>query len=99
MLSHEKAILLITQLTTKSSKLIFPPQNFIDLIWKDKPARLKEVIFIQPVEFMGKEASQKLAELRFWIKKQQSTSLPYSKTPPALITSPSSIGAVHIASI
>ncbi|KAI6037564.1 Creatinase aminopeptidase [Pisolithus marmoratus] len=42
MISHEKATRLNTQLNAKGSKLIFPPQNFIDLCWKDKPTRSKE---------------------------------------------------------
>jgi Xaa-Pro aminopeptidase len=103
MLAHEKAVLLNTQLTAKNSKLIYPPQNFVDLIWKDKPPRSKEPIFMQPMEFTGKEASAKLAELRDWIKQQPPATLSYSKAPatPAqmhvatLITSLSSIGTFH----
>jgi len=82
MLSHEKAALFNSQLTAKSSKLIYPPQNFVDLIWKDKPPKSKEPIFIQPVEFTGQEASAKFAELRSWIKKQPPSTLSYSKAPP-----------------
>ena len=107
MLSHEKAVLFNTQLTAKSSKLIYPPQNFVDLIWKDKPPKSKEPIFIQPMEFTGKEASTKLAELRSWIKSQPPATLSYSKAPATpsqmhvatLITSLSSIGTslpVHL---
>jgi Xaa-Pro aminopeptidase len=106
MLAHEKAVLFNTQLTARNSKLIYPPQNFVDLIWKDKPARPKEPIFIQPIEFTGKEASAKLAELRDWIKQQPPSTLSYSKAPatPAqmhvgtLITSLSSIGMFSIIS-
>ena len=104
MLSHEKATLFNTQLTAKSSKLIYPPQNFVDLIWKDKPPKSKEPIFIQPLEFTGKEASAKLGELRSWIKKQPPATLSYSKAPPTpaqmhvatLVSSLSSIGAFSL---
>jgi Xaa-Pro aminopeptidase len=36
MLLYEKAFQFNSQLAVKSSKLIYPPQNFVDLIWKDK---------------------------------------------------------------
>src|ERR1700722_10865415 len=54
MLSHEKAVLLNSKLSSRSSKLIFPPQNFIDLIWKDKPSRSKDLIALHPRQFSGK---------------------------------------------
>lgn len=99
MLAHEQAAELNSKLTPKSSKLIYPPQNFVDLIWKDKPLRKKAPIFIQPAEFTGLEASSKLADLRHWVKKQKPSTPSYSKAPatPAqkhvatLVTSLSSI--------
>lgn len=99
MLAHDKATLFNTKLATKNSKLIYPPQNFVDLIWKDKPLRSKEKIFVQPVEFAGKEAAVKLAEMRKWVRAQPAATLSYSKAPPTaaqmhvgtLITSLSSI--------
>lgn len=105
MLSYEKASQFNSQLAAKSSKLVYPPQNFVDLIWKDKPPKSKEPIFQQPIEFTGREASDKLAELRSWIRKQPPATLSYSKAPatPAqmhvatLITSLSSIGMFHSA--
>jgi hypothetical protein len=56
MIAHEKASLMSSNLNSRSSKLVFPPQNLVDLIWKDKPPKLKEPIFIQPIEFTGKLA-------------------------------------------
>ncbi|KZP27510.1 hypothetical protein FIBSPDRAFT_928041 [Athelia psychrophila] len=53
MLVHDKATAFNSMLTAKNSKLIYPPQS-IDLIWKDKPARSKERIFVQPLEFTGR---------------------------------------------
>ncbi|KAH7928918.1 Creatinase/aminopeptidase [Leucogyrophana mollusca] len=99
MIAHEKATQLNTQLNIKNSKLIYPPQNFVDLTWKDKPLRSKDPIFIQSSEFTGKVASAKIAELRAWIRAQPAAVPSYSKAPPTaaqthvgtLITSLSSI--------
>ncbi|EIN13518.1 Creatinase/aminopeptidase [Punctularia strigosozonata HHB-11173 SS5] len=70
MLSHEKATHLNTLLSRKNSKLVYPPQNLVDLVWKDKPSRSKEPVYVQDIEFTGREATDKLAELRAWIKAQ-----------------------------
>ncbi|KAF9227076.1 Creatinase/aminopeptidase [Gyrodon lividus] len=51
MISHEKATQLISKVNTKGSKLIFPPQNYIDLSWKEKPLRSKDPVFIQSIDF------------------------------------------------
>jgi Xaa-Pro aminopeptidase len=82
MIAHEKASLINSKLTSRSSKLIFPPQNLVDLVWKDKPSKSKNPVFLQPIEFTGKEASTKLEELRAWIKAQPPATLSYSKSPP-----------------
>ncbi|EPQ56893.1 Creatinase/aminopeptidase, partial [Gloeophyllum trabeum ATCC 11539] len=82
MITHEKASQLSAQLAAKGSKLIYPPQNLVDLLWKDKPQRSKERIFIQGREFTGKDATAKLAELREWIKAQPPATLSYSQAPP-----------------
>ncbi|KAI6165981.1 Creatinase aminopeptidase [Pisolithus thermaeus] len=82
MISHEKATRLNTELNAKGSKLIFPPQNFIDLCWKDKPLRSREPVFIQSIEFSGREASSKIAEVRQWVRSQPPAVIPYSKSPP-----------------
>lgn len=82
MISHEKATRLNTQLSAKGSKLIFPPQNFVDLCWKDKPPRSGEPVFIQSIEFTGREASSKVAEVRQWVRSQPPAVIPYSKSPP-----------------
>jgi Xaa-Pro aminopeptidase len=99
MISHEKATQLIAKLNTKKSKLVFPPQNFVDLAWKDKPQRSKDPIFIQSLDFTGREASSKLSDVRQWIRAQPPAVPSYSKSPPTaaqmhvgtLITSLSSI--------
>ncbi|KIP06111.1 hypothetical protein PHLGIDRAFT_73161 [Phlebiopsis gigantea 11061_1 CR5-6] len=68
MLPHEKAIALNTQLQPKGSKLFYPPQNLVDLIWKEKPPRSKEPIYVQPLKYTGMEAGKKLARLKEWIR-------------------------------
>jgi Xaa-Pro aminopeptidase len=100
MISHEKATQLIAKLNTKASKLVFPSQNFIDLTWKDKPLRPKDPIFVQSLDFTGRAASSKLAEVRQWIRAQPPAMPTHSKSPPTaaqahvgtIIASLSSIG-------
>lgn len=52
MVSHEKATLLNSKIGS-NSKLIFPPQNLVDLVWKNKPQKPKEKVYKQPIEFAG----------------------------------------------
>jgi len=70
MISHEKAVLINSKIGNKGSKLIYPPQNLVDLIWRDKPTKSLEKVYIQTNEFTGKDATTKLAELRNWIREQ-----------------------------
>ena len=53
MISHEKATLLNTKLGSIQSKLVYPPQNLVDLIWKAKPVKPDAAIYIQSIEFAG----------------------------------------------
>lgn len=104
MLPYEKATSLNTQLQPKSAKLFYPPQNLVDLIWKDKPSRSREPVFVQPMKLAGMEAGAKIAKLRAWIKAQPPSVPSYSKTAPtpaqiqeaALISNLASIGKCHI---
>ncbi|KAF9237430.1 Creatinase aminopeptidase [Melanogaster broomeanus] len=82
MISHEKATQLLSRLNTKGSKLVFPPQNYIDLTWKEKPLRSKDPIFIQSIDFTGRESSSKIAEVRQWIQMQPPAVPAYSKSAP-----------------
>ncbi|KAF7376672.1 Creatinase aminopeptidase [Mycena sanguinolenta] len=82
MISHEKATLISNKLATLDSKMIYPPQNLVDLAWKDKPAKSREPLFRQPIEFTGQEAHAKLHTLRQWIASQPPSVPAYSKTPP-----------------
>ena len=82
MLSHTKATELTNQLSPKGSKLVFPPQNLIDLVWKDKPLRSKEPVFVHPMEFTGSSTPEKLVEVRTWIRSVPPTTSSYSKSVP-----------------
>ena len=53
MVSHEKATLLNSKLSSIESKLVYPPQNLVDLIWKAKPIKPDAAIYIQSIEFAG----------------------------------------------
>ena len=100
MLSHTKATELNNRLSPKGSKLVHPPKNLIDLIWKDKPSRLKEPVFIHPIEFTGKSTLDKLADIRTWIREAPHTTTSRSRSAPTasehhvatLITALDSIG-------
>ncbi|KIJ99845.1 hypothetical protein K443DRAFT_101521 [Laccaria amethystina LaAM-08-1] len=70
MLSHEKATLLNTKLSPLDSKLVYPPQNLVDLVWRDKPPKPKEPVYEQGTEFTGKDAIYKLTKIREWIRQQ-----------------------------
>jgi len=53
MISHEKATLLNSKLAPLGSKLISPPQNLVDLVWKEKPGKPLEQIYLHPDVFTG----------------------------------------------
>ena len=48
LISYETATALNNALKPKNSKLHYPPQNPVDLVWRDKPPRSKEPIYVQP---------------------------------------------------
>ncbi|KAI0369605.1 Creatinase/aminopeptidase [Pilatotrama ljubarskyi] len=82
LISYEKATMLNNLLKPKNSKLYYPPQNLVDLIWRDKPPRSREHIYVQPIEFTGYGANEKLARLREWIRKQRPHVPSYSNAEP-----------------
>jgi Xaa-Pro aminopeptidase len=53
MISHEKATLINSKLGSIQSKLVYPPQNLVDLTWKAKPVKPDAAIYIQSTEFAG----------------------------------------------
>lgn len=103
MISHEKATLINQKINapTIDSKLVYPPQNLVDLIWEDKPARPLEPIYIHPTDFTGMDARTKLSKVREWIKQQPASVPSYSRQEPTpsqmhvstLVTSLNCIGS------
>ena len=53
MISNEIALQLYPLLQAKKSKLVYPSQNLIDLIWEGNPTRSKNKIYVQPIEYTG----------------------------------------------
>ncbi|KAI0646026.1 Creatinase/aminopeptidase [Trametes meyenii] len=82
LIAYERATELNNALKPKNAKLYYPPQNLVDLIWRDKPARSREPIYVQPKEFTGWGSNEKLAKLREWIRKQRPAVPSYSKAEP-----------------
>ncbi|GLB45010.1 putative peptidase M24B family protein [Lyophyllum shimeji] len=81
MISHEKAMLINDKISQTNSKLVYPPQNLVDLVWKDKPPKSKAPVFLHPIEFAGVSAATKLVKLREWIRAQPPSIPSYSKGP------------------
>ncbi|KAF8655608.1 hypothetical protein AX16_002990 [Volvariella volvacea WC 439] len=82
MISYEKANLLKSKVEPLGCKLYYPPQNLIDLVWKDKPTKSKEPVFKQPYQYTGEDASSKLQRVREWIKQQPPSVPSFHKGPP-----------------
>ncbi|KAJ7592530.1 aminopeptidase-P [Mycena floridula] len=78
MLSYEKATRLNAKLD-RQSKMVYPIQNLIDFVWRDKPPKSVDPVFLQPIEFTGEQASSKLNRVRGWIKDQPPDMPSYSK--------------------
>jgi Xaa-Pro aminopeptidase len=53
MISNETAQQFYPLLKAKNSKLVYPSQNLIDLMWVNRPVRSKNKIFVQPIEYAG----------------------------------------------
>lgn len=70
MVSHEKAMRLKAKLRSLDCGLFYPLHNLIDLAWQDKPPRSQEPVYVQGIQFTGKDALYKLDKLREWIKRQ-----------------------------
>lgn len=79
MLSYEKAILLNSKIASRNTKMVYPVQNLIDLVWKDKPPKSTEPVFKQPMEFAGEHATSKIKKIREWIRSQPPDIPSYSK--------------------
>lgn len=84
MISHANAAAINKEMGNRNldSKLVYPPQNLVDLVWKDKPQKSAMAIYPQPIDFTGKEATMKIAQIREWIRAQPPTPIPFSKREP-----------------
>ncbi|TFK44086.1 aminopeptidase-P [Crucibulum laeve] len=82
MISHEKATLINSKIGGLESKLVYPPQNLVDLVWKEKPPKPREPVYIQPREYTGESATDKLDKIRRWIGQQPPSVPSYSKSEP-----------------
>ncbi|KAK2464776.1 hypothetical protein APHAL10511_003194 [Amanita phalloides] len=82
MLSHEKSLVINSKITTLDSKMIYPPQNLVDLVWKNKPPKSKAPVFKQEIEYTGQDTRQKLEKIRTWIREQRPSQPSYAKGPP-----------------
>ncbi|KAJ2932269.1 hypothetical protein H1R20_g4809, partial [Candolleomyces eurysporus] len=82
MISHEKAQNINSKIGQLDSKLVYPPQNLVDLVWKDKPGKPREPLYIQPIEYTGKDAASKIHKIREWVRAQPPAVPAYSKGEP-----------------
>lgn len=62
--------------------MVYPWQNLVDLLWKDRPFRPKDPVYVQPMEFAGEDVISKLAGVREWIRRSAPETAKYSANPP-----------------
>jgi len=70
MIANERATRLFKGLYDRGSKLVHPRQNLVDLVWEDRPKRPKDAVYVQPEEYTGRGARDKLSDIRKWIRSQ-----------------------------
>ncbi|KIJ54668.1 hypothetical protein M422DRAFT_24575 [Sphaerobolus stellatus SS14] len=73
LIPYSFALKLRSELALRDSVLVYPWQNLIDLLWKERPPRPPHPIHIHPLTFAGEDAQSKLDSIRMWIR---------SKSPP-----------------
>ncbi|KAF8324475.1 peptidase M24, structural domain-containing protein [Cantharellus anzutake] len=71
LISHEAATALASALNARYSKLVFPRVNLVDKLWKTRPPKPQGQVFTLDRKFAGKTASEKIDEVRTWIKSQR----------------------------
>ncbi|KXN85540.1 putative Xaa-Pro aminopeptidase P [Leucoagaricus sp. SymC.cos] len=69
-ISHENATVLHRELIGLDCKFSFPSHNLVDLVWKNKPGKPRNLVYIRAMKYTGRDASFKLHKLREWIKAQ-----------------------------
>ncbi|KXN85539.1 putative Xaa-Pro aminopeptidase P [Leucoagaricus sp. SymC.cos] len=79
MISHEKAALIHSKLESLDCKFVFPRQNLVDLVWRNKPGKPRGVVYVQGIEYTGRDTRYKLYKLREWIQAQPPSILSHSK--------------------
>ncbi|KAF8532523.1 hypothetical protein JB92DRAFT_3080697 [Gautieria morchelliformis] len=99
LISYSAASKLSTALTPRASSLVFPWQNLIDLLWKNRPVRPKEPVYIQPLVFAGEDASSKLSSIRQWIQNSTPETGIYTTKPPTSAQTPIATFLSNLASI
>ncbi|ESK89286.1 xaa-pro aminopeptidase [Moniliophthora roreri MCA 2997] len=67
-LTIEDALRLESGLRKRNARIVYPPGNLVDKIWRERPPQSKNLVFLHPVEFAGETASSKLQRLRGWIQ-------------------------------
>ncbi|KDR80133.1 hypothetical protein GALMADRAFT_136673 [Galerina marginata CBS 339.88] len=82
MISHYSATVINSKISSKDSKLFFPPQNLVDLVWADKPSKSLAKIFVRHMEAADKDTIRKLERLRAWIRQQRASTVSYSRQEP-----------------
>jgi Xaa-Pro aminopeptidase len=99
LISYTEATKLTTALTPRASSLVFPWQNLVDLLWKDRPIRPKEPVYIQPLGLAGTDASSKLAQIRSWIVESKPETGMYTTKPPTQAQTPIATFMASLAAI
>ena len=79
-----------TQIGGKTSKLIIHPK-ILSTSWRDKPTKSLEKVYMQSVEFTGKDAASKLGKLQEWIRQQ-----PPDKSYPNKVTGPMDVSVATL---
>ena len=79
-ISFQATTALNNALRPQNSKLQYPPQNLVVLVWSEKPQRIREITDVQPNEYTG--SGEKLTKLGEWIKQQRPAMPSYSKLEP-----------------
>ncbi|KAF8634266.1 hypothetical protein AX17_004223 [Amanita inopinata Kibby_2008] len=82
MLPHEKSVAISARINSVDSKMVYPPQNLVDLVWTNKPTKSKAPVFRQDIEYTGVDTRQKLEKIRAWIREQRASQPSYAKGPP-----------------
>ena len=47
--------------------------DLIDLLWKDRPKRAKEPVWVLDTAYAGRSAAEKIADVRAWMRKEDAT--------------------------